>query len=147
MRPLIDDAAITLVRGEVPEFEDHYLDLVEIYDEDLTPEIVLMELADFVTNLLAGGGSEVSLERCLAAIEDVASSTDDGRELVAYSFLNELPIGTRAAVSSYLGPVAARLAERLSTGDVLEGGAPPEASEAAMPAGTGGVAGAGNGAG
>jgi hypothetical protein len=120
VRPEIDDAAITLVRSHLPEFEDHYLDLVDIYDEDLTPEIVLMELADFVANLVAAGGSEVSLERCLAAVDDVASNTDDGRELVAYSFLIELPLGTRAAVSSYFGPVAAQLAERLYGGDRIE---------------------------
>jgi hypothetical protein len=122
MRPLLDDVAITILRHEVPEFEDHYLDLTDIYDEDLTPEIVLMELADFVTNIVAGAGSELSLERCLVAVEKVASSTDDGPELVASSFLNELPPGTRAAISSYLGPVAAQLALRLYGGGEGEGG-------------------------
>lgn len=113
MRPPIDDTAPTILRAALPEFEDHYLDLVDIYDEDLTPEIVLMELADFVSNLLAGGRCEATLERCLAAVDDVAVSTDDGPELVAYAFLNELPLPTRAAVAPYLGPVAAELAERL----------------------------------
>jgi hypothetical protein len=140
MRPLIDDVAITILRHEVPEFEDHYLDLTDIYDEDLTPEIVLMELADFVANIVAGAGSEASLERCLAAIEEVASSTDDGIELVAYSFLNELPLGTRAAISSYLGPVAANLAQRL-----YSGGGDGEAG--GVEAGGGGEAGAGGEAG
>lgn len=139
MRPEIDDAAITLLRSHLPEFEDHYLDLVDIYDEDLTPEIVLMELADFVANLVAGGGSEVSLERCIAAVDDVASSTEDGCELVAYSFLNELPLGTRAAVSSYLGPVVAHLAERLyGDGGIEDVGQGRPAAAASTP--TGGTA-------
>jgi hypothetical protein len=119
MRPLIDDAAITLLRGEVPEFEDNYRDLVEIYDEDLTPEIILMELADFVATLVSSGGSEGILERCLMAIDGVAAGTDDGPELVAYSFLNELPIGTRAAIAPYFGPVAANLADRLFSGESI----------------------------
>jgi len=59
----------------------------------------------------------VSLERCFAAVEEVASLADDGPDLVAYSFLNELPPGTRAAVSSYLGPVAVQLVECLHSGD------------------------------
>ena len=120
MRPQIDDAAITLLRKELPEFEDHYLDLVDIYDEDLTPEIVLMELADFVANLVTGAGNDVALERCLTAIDELAASNEDGRELVAYSFLIELPPGTRGAVAPYFGPVAADLAELLYGGEGLE---------------------------
>jgi len=136
MRPLIDDTAITVLRGELPEFEDHYLDLVDIYDEDLTPEIVLMELADFVANLVTGGGNEITLERCLAAIDELAASTDDGPELVAYAFLNELPLGIRAAVSAYFGPVAANLAERLYSGEGVED---RQASDPADASGTAGA--------
>jgi hypothetical protein len=116
MRPPTDDAAITILRAALPEFEDHYLDLVDIYDEDLTPEIVLMELADFVADLLVRARSETTLERCLTAVDDVATSTTDGRELVANSFLVQLPIGTRAAAAPYFGPVAADLAEGLYGG-------------------------------
>jgi hypothetical protein len=120
MRPLVDDAAITLLRTGLPEFEGHYLDLVDIYDEDLTSEIVLMELADFVANLVTGVGNDATLERCLTAIDELAANTDDGPELVAYSFLNELPLGTRGAIAPYFGPVAAHLAERLYSGDGIE---------------------------
>lgn len=113
MRPPIDDTALTILRAALPEFEANYLDLLDIYDEDLTPEIVLMELADFVANLVVRPSSDAILERCLAAVEDVASSTEDGPDLIAYSFLNELPVGTRSAAAPYLGPRAAYLAERL----------------------------------
>jgi hypothetical protein len=53
------------------------------------------------------------------AIDGVAAGTDDGPELVAYSFLNELPIGTRAAIAPYFGPVAANLADRLFSGESI----------------------------
>jgi hypothetical protein len=122
VRPPIDDAAVKLLRSEVPDFEDHYLDLIDIYDEDLTPEIVFMELADFVANLVTGAGSDGSLERCLAAIEQVAATTDEGGDLVAYSFLNELPAWTRAPVMEHLGPVGARLAERLYGDEAADSG-------------------------
>ncbi len=53
MRPPVDDRAVRILRENVPEFEDHYLDLLDIYDEDLTPQVVFNELADFVTELHA----------------------------------------------------------------------------------------------
>jgi hypothetical protein len=116
MRPPIDDSAIAILRSKLPEFEDHYLDLLDIYDEDLTPEIVLMELADFVANLVITGGEEM-LERCCAAVEDLAAGTADGPELVSYCFLNELPLGSRQAVGSYLGRVSSHLAELMYRGE------------------------------
>jgi len=119
MRPPIDDTAIMILRGKLPEFEDHYLDLLDIYDDDLTPEIVLMELADFVANLVVSGGEE-ALERCCAAVEDLATQTPDGAELVAYCFLNELPLGSRQAVRSHLGEETSHLAELIYRGEVLE---------------------------
>jgi hypothetical protein len=111
MRPPTDDTAVALLRRHVPEFEDQYLDLLDIYDEDLTPEIVFMELADYVANLLVSAESEETLERCLAAVEDVVAATDDGAALVAYAFVNELPPGSRAVARSYFGPVTDQLAE------------------------------------
>ena len=117
MRPPTDDTAVALLRRHIPEFEDQYLDLVDIYDEDLTPEIVFMELADYVANLLVSDESEESLERCLAAVEHVVALSGDGATLVASTFVNELPVAFRGAARSYFGPVTdqlrrARLARR-----------------------------------
>ena len=120
MRPPIDDAAIMALRSELPEFEDRYLDLLDIYDEDLTPDIVLMELADFVANLVATRDMEAVLERCLAAVENLAAGTEEGPEIVAYAFFNEIPLGSREVVRSYLGPVSTPLAELIYRGESPE---------------------------
>ena len=47
MRPSGDDRAVSILRQHVPEFENHYLDLIDIYDEDLTPEIFARIINDF----------------------------------------------------------------------------------------------------
>lgn len=126
MRPPIDDTAITALRSELPEFEDHYLDLLDIYDEDLTPEIVLMELADFVANLVVTGDREAMLERCMAVVENLAAGTEEGPEVVTYAFLNEIPLGSREVVRSYLGPVSTQLAQLAYRGESLDAMSPPD---------------------
>ncbi len=50
MRPPADERAVRILRENVPEFENHYLDLKDIYDEDLTPQVVFNDLAEFVRN-------------------------------------------------------------------------------------------------
>ncbi|MGD0084469.1 MAG: hypothetical protein ABSD78_14925 [Acidimicrobiales bacterium] len=120
MRPPVDDSVTALLRSRLPEFDDHYLDLADIYGEDLTSEIVLMELADYVANLIVGGRGEATLERCFAALDELAAYGDGGPELVAYSFLNELPPATREAAAGYFGPMAARLAQCLESGTIEE---------------------------
>jgi hypothetical protein len=111
MRPPIDDTTIRILRDQIPEFEDHFLDLLDIYDEDLTAEIVFMELADYVNDLVVTGSGEEQLERCLAAVEVVVVTTPDGPSLVAYSFVNEIRPGSREAVRSYFERATGRLAE------------------------------------
>ncbi len=120
MRPPVDGSLIALLRSRLPEFDNHYLDLLDIYGEDLTPEVVLMELADYVANLVVGGRGEGTLERCFGALDELASSGEAGAELLAFSFLNELPVTTRDAASVYFGPVAADLAQRLDDGTIEE---------------------------
>ena len=46
MRPPVDDRGIQILREVVPEFENNYLDLTDIYDEDLTSQVIFNELAD-----------------------------------------------------------------------------------------------------
>ncbi len=111
MRPIVDESAVDLVRQAVPEFEGHYLDLLDIYDEDLTPEIVFMELADYVAQLLATGNYDDVLGRCFGVVEDVAMDGDDGRQLVALSFLNELSESVLALADPFMGRATADLAD------------------------------------
>ncbi|MGC9962230.1 MAG: hypothetical protein ABSE47_10080 [Acidimicrobiales bacterium] len=143
MRPPTDDTAVALLRLHVPEFEDQYLDLLDIYDEDLTPEIVFMELADYVANLLVSDESEESLERCLVVVEHIVATTDDGARLVASAFVNELPPGSREAARSYFGPITDQLADLVWHGVELDddllaavsggNGAPPATPASAAP--------------
>jgi hypothetical protein len=110
--PVDDDAAVALLREQVPEFEDHYRDLLDIYDDDLTAPIVFMELSDFVADLLFGPEREALLERSLNLVEQVAASSGEGRQLIADAFLGELPPLTRERVRTLLGPVCEELLGR-----------------------------------
>ncbi|MFZ2056890.1 MAG: hypothetical protein WAV54_05740 [Acidimicrobiales bacterium] len=112
MRPPGDDRAVRILRENVPEFESHYLDLADIYDEDLTPQVVFNELADFVTELLQLGDREETLERCFAALELVAVEPGaDGTGLVAFCFLDQLPPFALERIRSYLDPVSETILE------------------------------------
>lgn len=114
MRPLLDERAVTILRTHVPEFEDHYLDLLDIYDEDLTPQVVFNELADLVTELFHEGGRDDTLERCFTAVEAVAVAPGlDGTEIVAFCFLDQLPPFAIDRARAYVGPVTEALLERL----------------------------------
>ncbi|MGO9196026.1 MAG: hypothetical protein ACLQK4_02720 [Acidimicrobiales bacterium] len=70
-----DPEAVTLTCAPIvrsllaPEFDDYYSDLLDLYEEDLTDDIVLNELADFFSDLLASGGPEALIERCCDAFE------------------------------------------------------------------------------
>jgi hypothetical protein len=112
MRPPGDDRAVRILRENVPEFESHYLDLADIYDEDLTPQVVFNELADFVTELLQLGDREETLERCFAALELVAAEPGaDGTGLVAFCILDQLPPFALERIHSYLEPVSETILE------------------------------------
>jgi len=112
MRPPADDRAIPILRQNVPEFENHFRDLVDIYDEDLTPQVVFNELADFVTDLLQRGDHEEVLERCFSALESVAVEPGaDGTGLVAFCFLDQLPAFVLDSIRCYLHPVSETILE------------------------------------
>jgi hypothetical protein len=112
MRPPIDDRAVCILRENVPEFESHYLNLLDLYDEDLTPQVVFNELADFVSELLQRGDNEETIERCVAALELVALEPGaDGTGIVAFCFLDQLPSFALDAIRSYLGPVTETILE------------------------------------
>jgi hypothetical protein len=103
---------VRILRENVPEFEHHYLDLLDIYDEDLTPQVVFNELADFVAELVQLGDHEETLERCFAALEQVAVEPGaDGTGLVAFCFLDQLPPFVLEQVRSYFLPITETILE------------------------------------
>jgi hypothetical protein len=128
MRPPIDERATVIVRETLPEFEGRYLDLLDLYGEDLTPEAVLNELAEFAAELLADGDDEETLERVCAAVEAVAVELGaDGKDLVAFCFLDQLPLFALEAIYSYLHPATETILELLGR-DLLsdDPGEPPQ---------------------
>ena len=112
--PVADDAAVALLRQQVPEFEDLYRDLLDIYDEDLTAAIVFMELADFVADLMIHHEHEELLERTLEVVERVVAGSSSGGQLVRESFLAELSVLTTERLRPMLGPATVELLD--STG-------------------------------
>ncbi|MGH9169630.1 MAG: hypothetical protein ACRD0Z_01960 [Acidimicrobiales bacterium] len=117
MRPPIDVSAIELLLDEVPEFGDGVDDLVHLYDDNLCAEVVLMEFADFV-DALPGGQDEYVLGSCFAAVERIAQELDEGRYLVAYSFLACL--AHPEMHTAYFGPVTVELMHHLDAGVGLD---------------------------
>ena len=115
MRPPLDVPRYhRTCRDNVPEFESHYLDLFDLYDEDLTPQVVFNELAEFVSDLIACGEEDETVERVCAALELVALEPGaDGTGLVAFCFFDQLPNFALEAVRSYLRPVTETIVEML----------------------------------
>jgi hypothetical protein len=117
MRPHVDDTTVRVLLKALPEFESNYLDLVEIYDEDLSPHTVFTEFAEFVSRLLDADEDEDLLERCFEALESVATTPGvDVTEAVAYGFLDGLRPDLRELAESWMGPVTAVIADRLDQG-------------------------------
>lgn len=124
MRPPADDQAVAILRRHVPEFEERFLDLLELHGEDLSAEAVFMELADFVTALLISCGAPGTLDRCFSVADEVAARLVGGAELVGYALFNELPPAARALARPHLSPAMTVLLERLERGEPVEDGEP-----------------------
>lgn len=122
MPPPLNDRAVDIVRSAVPEFEDWYLDLADIYDENLSPILLFNELAEFVTAALQAPTDEDLLERCFAVVEAVAVAPSlDGRELVGLGFLDQLPPMALERARAYFGPATEAIWQAFETEDDLEG--------------------------
>jgi len=116
MRPDVDMLAADVLRREIPQFEPYYLDLREIYGEDLTPEVVFNEFADFVRNLIDEDEELELIERCFAAIEKVIRTEGvDVLPVVGYAFLDGLGSYWLDTSYEYLGPATDLLRQRMST--------------------------------
>jgi hypothetical protein len=132
MRPRIDDTSIKVLLAELPEFEECYLDLVEIYDEDLTPQVVFSELAEMVSNLVDAGDEDEMLDRCLEAVEAVANTPGvDLAETIGFSFLDGLRSRALDMVLERLGPATERALELLDADQLELSDAPLSAEDIA----------------
>jgi hypothetical protein len=100
-----------LVRSRLaPEFEETYLELAELYEEDLSDEIVLNELARFVADLLEADEDEGLIGRCSDLLEELMSQPGLDPLVTVYDqVLVCLPPGLRLRLAAYLGPLAAGL--------------------------------------
>jgi hypothetical protein len=125
MQPTIDDIeqrAVAELRQAVPELEDRYLELVDIYEDDLGADVVFGELADLVNDIVLGrDGDEALLGRCRDVVESLAETGDpDADEIVGFYFLDRLSPGTLARVTSSLGEHTLDVLDRLESGDLGE---------------------------
>jgi hypothetical protein len=111
MRHTFDHEVTTILLDHVSGFEDHYLDLVGIYEGDLDIEILLMEVADLVVDLLVTRRDDVVLEQCAEAIELIARLGGRGEVVVAACFLAELP----SAALERLRPLLGERTDELAT--------------------------------
>ena len=123
MRPTIDDVeqrAVAELRQAVPELEDRYLELVDIYEDDLGADVVFGELADLVDDVVLGKqGDEALLDRCMDVVESLAELGDpDADEIVGFYFLDQLSPGTLSRVTSRLGEHTLDVLDRLESGDL-----------------------------
>ena len=118
MRPPMHDGVVEIVRSAIPEFEDWYLDLADIYDENLSPILLFNEFAEFVTAALQASTDEDLLERCFSVVETVAlAPTPDGRELIGLGFLDQLPPMALERARAYFGPATEALWQSVESED------------------------------
>jgi hypothetical protein len=123
MRPTIEGVeqrAVAELRQSVPELEDRYDELVDIYEDDLGADVVFGELADLVSDVVVGKeGGEALLDRCLDVVESLAETGDpDADEIVGFYFLDQLSPGALNRVTSRLGEHTLDVLDRLESGDL-----------------------------
>jgi hypothetical protein len=123
MRPTIDGVeqrAVAELRQAIPEMEDRYEDLVDIFEDDIGADVVFGALADLVNDIVLGGaGDEALLARCLDLVESLAEQGDpDLDEIVGFHFLDVLSPGTLDEVTSSLGEHTRGVLARLESGEL-----------------------------
>jgi len=129
MRPTIEGVeqrAVDELRQAVPELEDRYDELLDIYEDDLGADVVFGELADLVDDVVLGKqGDEALLDRCMDVVESLAELGDpDADEIVGFYFLDQLSPGTLNRVTSRLGEHTLDVLDRLESGDLGDAEAP-----------------------
>jgi hypothetical protein len=107
-------AEVTMILQTVPEFADRYLGLVEDADGHPGANEAFSELADYVSELASRLEQfQPLLARCLSAVEQVATASEDAEELVGWCFLDYLPPDARRAVMPWLGPCTISILETI----------------------------------
>jgi hypothetical protein len=123
MRPTIEGVeqrAVDELRQAVPELEDRYDGLADIYEDDLGADVVFGELADLVNDVVLGKeGDDALLDRCLDVVESLAERGEpDADEIVGFYFLDQVSLGVRARITSRLGEHTLDVLDRLESGDL-----------------------------
>ncbi len=80
---------------------ERYLELVEVFEDDVGDNELLGAVADLVEEELRAPGDRTAVERCLAFVEEAAGRGE--REEVAYCFLDRLAPETMTAIRPLLG--------------------------------------------
>ncbi len=94
-----DEDEVRRVLEAVPEFVSRYLELVADADDHPGADQTFTELADYVSELARALETfQPVLQRCFAAIEVVAATSDDAEELIGWSFLDYLSLDARRAL-------------------------------------------------
>ena len=108
------DPEVQLLLHEVPEFADRYVALVEAADGDPGAAAAFGELGELAAEMaLQLARIEPLLCRVLAAVEEVASSSDDAEELVGGAFLDSLSPDHLRLLGPWLGPATRAVADDL----------------------------------
>jgi hypothetical protein len=108
------DPEVELLLHEVPELVERYLALVEAADGDPGAAAAFGELGELVAELsLQLAGFEPLLSRALAAVEEVARSSDDAEELVGGAFLDSLSPDDLRLLAPWLGPATRAVVDDL----------------------------------
>jgi hypothetical protein len=112
--PLAQSHEVTVLLRAVPEFTERYLELVEESDGHPGTNEAFSELAAYVDELASGLEQfRPLLVRCLSAIEQLATVSEDAEELVGWCFLDYLSLDTRRAVLPWLGPDTLAILEEI----------------------------------
>ncbi len=116
----VEEQAVAELRQAVPELEDRYDALVDVYEDDIGADVVFGELADLVNDVVLGKeGDEALLDRCLDVLESLAERADrDADDIVGFYFLDQLSPGTLTRVTSRLGEHTLDVLDRLETGEL-----------------------------
>jgi hypothetical protein len=123
MRPTIssvEQRALADLREAVPEMENRYQDLVDIYEDDIGADVVFGALADLVNDTVLGGEGDMALlDRCLDFMESLAELVDpDADEIVGFYFLDMLSPGALARITPHLRESTNEVLDRLESGEL-----------------------------
>jgi hypothetical protein len=117
MIPMTEDYLVAGLLDEVPEMWPRWVSLNEALDEDIGVTLVLEELAELVTPLLAATSEHDDLlGRAFRAVEVIAMDCDEGATAVAYGFLDTLAPEVLPTAVSWLGPCTEAILQSLEDG-------------------------------